>query len=162
MADLRIAVLTCAGPTADDVADDVCGRSLIEACEERGWLVVAYHVCQGDMESISTSLLEMTDLESADVVLTAGGIGLAPHEVAPEATARITERPLPGLAELVRRSAADSDAALAFQRGVAGIRGRSIVVNLPADPQAAMKAFRATADLFEEATAMIDSREVRS
>lgn len=162
MADLRVAVLTCAGVSADDVSDDVSGRALIEACEERGWLVVAYHVCQGDMESISTSLLEMTDLEGADVVFTVGGVGLAPCDIAPEATTRIMERPLPGLADIVRRSAADSDAAIAFQRGVAGIRGRSIVVNLPADPERAMTAFRATADLFEEASATIDPREARS
>jgi len=158
MSDLRIAVLTCSDSSAEGTADDECGRALIEACEDRGWLVVAYHVCASDLECITTSLLEMTDMENADVVLTTGGTGLGPRDMTPEATERVIERSTPGLAEHVRQACADTDAGRALSRGTAGIRGRSLIVNLPDDLGHVMVSFECVAGLFEPAVALMHGR----
>ncbi len=150
MSDVRIAILTTTDAVAHAEADEA-GRSLIDACEERGWLVVAYHVCPDDIECISTSLLEMTDMEGADIVLTSGGTGIGPREVTPEATTRIVEREVPGLADLVREACRTDDDMCALSRGVAGIRGRSLIVNLPGGAGGAMTAFGRVGELLTRA-----------
>jgi len=159
MSDLRLAVLTCSDSCAQGISEDACGRAVIEACEARGWLVVAYHVCASDMECVSTSLLEMTDMENADIVLTLGGIGLDPRDMTPEATGRIIERPTPGLAELVRHACSDTEATCALSRGTAGMRGRSLVINLPDGVESALASFDRAADLFESAVVMMRGQE---
>lgn len=155
MSDLRIAVLSCSDSASSGSADDDCGRVLIEACEARGWLVVSYHVCPDEIECITTSLLEMTDMEGVDIALTLGGVGLRPRDITPEATARILERPVPGLAEIVRRGCGADVLECALSRGVAGIRGHSLIVNLPGDPDRVQAGFAAVADLFEGAVEMM-------
>lgn len=155
MSDLRIAVLSCSDPASAGTAEDEAGRALIEACEARGWLVVSYHVCPDEVECITTSLLEMTDMEGVDIALTLGGVGLRPRDITPEATARILERPVPGLAELVRRGCGADALECALSRGVAGIRGQSLIVNLPGDPVRVHAAFAAVADVFEGAVRML-------
>ena len=159
MSDLRIAVLTCSDSAAERITQDECGLAIIEACETRGWLVVAYHVCASDTECVSTSLLEMTDMENADIVLTLGGIGLDPRDMTPEATGRIIERPTPGLAELVRHACSNTEATYTLSRGIAGMRGRSMVINLPDGVESALASFERVADLFESAVVMMRGRE---
>jgi len=159
MSDLRIAVLTCSDSSADGTADDLSGRALIDACEDRGWLVVAYHVCASDMECVTTSLLEMTDMENADVVLTIGGIGLSPRDMTPEATARVTERSIPGLAEVLRQAYPATESSRVLSRGTAGMRGYSLIVNLPGELDSATASFECVADIFEPAVAMMRGRK---
>lgn len=159
MSDLRVAVLTCSDASAEGTAEDECGRAIIEACEARGWLVVAYHVCASELECVSTSLLEMTDMENADIVLTLGGIGLDPRDMTPEATGRIIERSTPGLAELIRHACSDTEATCALYRGTAGTRGRSLVINLPDGVESALASFDRAAGLFESAVVMMRGRE---
>ena len=155
MSELRIAVLTCAAPPGAGDFDDTVGREIIDACEERGWLVVAYHVCPGEMECITTSILEMADMESADVVLTIGGTDLGPHDMAPEATERVCERLVPGLAEAIRSAARATDPGLILSRATAGIRGSSLVVNLPGHGEPAHASFGAIAGYLEQAAARL-------
>lgn len=155
MSDLRIAVLSCSDSASSGSADDDAGRALIEACEARGWLVVSYHVCPDEIECITTSLLEMTDMEGVDMALTVGGVGLRPRDITPDATMRIIERPVPGLAELVRRGCGADALECALSRGVAGIRGHSLIVNLPSDPERVRTSFDAVAGLFEGAVDMM-------
>ncbi len=160
MSDLRIAIVTCSDSCAAGTADDEAGRAIIEACEARDWLVVAYHVCSDEMECISTSLMEMSDMEDADVVMTVGGTGLGPRDVTPEATSRVIERPVPGIAEMVRDACRSDETYGALSRGIAGMRGRNLIINLPGGGTArALASFEHVAPLFEGAVAMIRGDE---
>ncbi len=155
MAELRVGVLTCSDTRSAGEAEDTAGRALIELAEERGWLVVAYHVCPDDRECIGASLMEMADVEEADVVFTAGGTGLGPRDVTPEATLDVAEREAPGIAEYLRmRSAAVTGRAI-LSRGVAATRERTLIVNLPGSEKAVRESFGFLADQLEHAVDMM-------
>jgi molybdenum cofactor synthesis domain-containing protein len=154
VAELRIGVLTCSDTRAKGEADDTAGRALIDLSEQRGWLVVAYHVCPDDREAIAASLMEMCEIEEADVVLTCGGTGLGPRDVTPEATLDLAERLVPGIAEAIRLESFKVTPRAILSRGVAGLRGRTLIINLPGSEKAARETFSFVADQLEHAVEM--------
>lgn len=157
MGELRIAVLTCSDSRAAG-AEDFGGRALIELAEGKGWTVVAYHVCPDDRECIAASLIEMCDAEESDVVLTCGGTALGPRDVTPEATVDISEREIPGIAELVRRQLTEGNPRMMLTRSACAQRGNTLILNLPGGEQAAREGFSAVVEQLETAVAMIRGR----
>ena len=155
--DLRIGILTCSSDCARGDCDDALGQRFVEVCEARGWLVVAYHVCRNNSESVGTSLIEMTEVDEVNVVLTLGGTGLAPSDVVPEAMARVCERSVPGIAEAIHARISAIDPWLMMSRATAGIRGRSLIINLPDAEKPALDAFEFIAGQLERAVAAIES-----
>ncbi len=155
MAELRVGVLSCSDSRACGEAEDLGGRRIVELCEERGWLAVAYHVCPDDPESICTSLLEMCDLDEVDVAFTIGGTALGPRDVTPESTKRVCERMVPGLAEMIRARTVTSEPDLMLSRATAGVRGHTLIVNLPGGDEHAVDAFYVVADQLERASEML-------
>ncbi len=151
MADLRVGVLTCSDSRGRPGARDDAGRTLIEACGERGWFVVAYHVCPNDIECIAASLIDMCDAEEADAVFTLGGTGVGSRDVTPEATECVCERFVPGVAEAVRRNIAESDPAQVLSRAISGVRGSTFIVNLPGGIGPTRAAFEYVAEFLETA-----------
>lgn len=155
MAELRVGVLTCSDTRARGEAEDTAGRALIELVEERGWLVVAYHVTKDDRESIGASIMEMADVEDADIVLTCGGTGLGPRDVTPEATLDTAERLVPGIAEAIRSESYRVTKRAMLSRGLAAQRGATLIINLPGSEKAARESFGFVADQLEHAVEMI-------
>lgn len=155
MAELRIGVLTSSDTRSKGEAEDTAGRALMALAEERGWLVVAYHVCPDDRECIGASLMEIADVDEADIVFTCGGTGLGPRDVTPEATRDVAERPVPGIAEYIRASSMQITKRAMLSRAVAAVRGRTLIVNLPGSEKAARESFAFIADELEHAVEMM-------
>ncbi|MDZ4064559.1 MAG: molybdopterin-binding protein, partial [Coriobacteriia bacterium] len=125
------------------------GLALIDACEQRGWVIVAYHVVPDDPEAITASLIELADVEGADAVFTLGGTGLGVSDLTPEATELVCERIVPGIPEAIRAHMRQTDPCHMFSRATAGVRGRTLIVNLPGGPEATMGAFGVIAEMLE-------------
>ena len=89
-----------------------------------------------DLETIARSLADMADALRVDLVLTTGGSGVAPRDVTPEATLRVVERQMPGIPEAARIATAARTPLAMLSRAVAGIRGRTLIVNMPGSPKA--------------------------
>jgi len=159
MDDLKIGVLTVSNECALLGQDDEIGKSLVEACEDRGWLVVSYHVTACEDEAVAASLIEICDADEADVVLTVGGTGIRHADVTPEVTSRMCERLVPGVAETMRCPLRDDDAHLSLWRGVAGVRGNTLIVNLPGEQSRALGSFAVVSTVLPEAVAQL--REAR-
>ena len=155
MAELRIGVLTCSDTRSKGEAEDTAGRALIELSEAAGWLVVAYHVCPDDRESISASLMEMCDVEDADIVFSCGGTGLGPRDVTPEATMAVAERPVPGIAEFLRAESLKVTKRAMLSRATAAQRGHTVIINLPGSEKAARESFGFVAPQLEHAVEMV-------
>lgn len=155
MGDIRVAVLTCSDSRAVGDANDEAGHAVIETCEAREWLVVAYDVCADDAECIATSLIEMADMDEADVVLTLGGTGLGPRDITPEVTESVCERLAPGIAEAVRTASREIDPSYLLSRAIAGTRGDTLIVNLPGGTDATMSGLAAIIDHLEQAVDMM-------
>ncbi len=153
--EITIAVLTCSDTRAAGEAEDTAGRELVRLSEEQGWRVVAYAVCPDDEGRIMAALIDMADEQEADVILTCGGTGLGPRDITPEATARICDRLVPGIAEAVRAESARITRRAMLSRGCAGMRGRTLVINLPGSEKAARETFGFVADQLEHAVTMM-------
>ena len=152
---LSIAVLTCSDTRAAGEAEDTAGPALVKLCEERGWRIAAYTIRPDDEESIHREIVKMCDDLAADVVLTCGGTGLGPRDVTPEATAEACERMVPGIAEAIRAGSLRVTQRAMLSRGLAGLRGRSLVINLPGSEKAARETFGFVADQLEHAVEMM-------
>ena len=108
-------------------------RELVE--EELQGTVVDYRVVPSETDEVMAALIEMADYHAADLIATIGGSESAPRDIVPEATRQVIDKEVPGIAEAIRayRLAKSPDAV--WQRGIAGIRGRTLIVNLPGDPK---------------------------
>lgn len=131
---MRIAVLTISDAGSRGEREDLSGPAIAQWAMGQGYDVVARELVPDEQQAISEWLLRWADNDSADVVLTTGGTGLAPRDVTPEATLPILTREAPGIAEAIRLSNYPKVPYAVLSRGVAGVRGRTLIVNLPGSP----------------------------
>ncbi len=120
---------------------DVSGETIQElVTAELGATVVQYAVIPDDAAVIQARLTAWCDEERLDLVLTTGGTGFAPRDVTPEATATVIERPTPGLSEAIRAAGLAVTPFAMLSRAISGIRGRTLIVNLPGSPKGVREA----------------------
>ena len=139
MTDLRgakVAVLTLSDSIARGEHEDRSGELIAETVRAAGGDVVARDVLPDDQERIAARLRSYADALGADLVLTTGGSGVAPRDVTPEATLQVVDRLVPGLVEAARVQTLAKTPLAMMARGVAGIRRRTLILNLPGSPKA--------------------------
>jgi molybdenum cofactor synthesis domain-containing protein len=124
-------VLTVSDGVAEGTRDDESGELLAGLLAGEGYQVER-RVVPDDRDAIAEAIAELAE-ESA-VVLTTGGTGLAARDVTPEATSEVLERPVPGIAEAIRAESIAKTPHALLSRGLAGVRGETLVVNLPGSP----------------------------
>lgn len=134
---MRIAILTISDRSARGERPDDSGPLIRQFAQER----LAAEVAQADvipdeLAAIRDTLAAWCDQGGVDVIFTTGGTGFAPRDVTPEATRAVIEREAPGLAEAMRAASLQATAHAMLSRAVCGIRGRTLIVNLPGSPKA--------------------------
>src|SRR4051794_28967613 len=139
---IRVAVLTVSDSVSQGTCKDLSGPALVEHCRKKEWSVVAHEALPDDRNMISSRLRTWTDENTAALILTTGGTGIAPRDVTPEATADIIERHIPGLPELMRTRGLEQTSFSVLSRAVVGSRGTSLIVNLPGSPKGAVHSLR--------------------
>jgi len=132
----KAAVLTVSDGVSQGVREDRSGDLLAELLVAEGYEVVR-RVVPDEREEIAAALRELAG--EARVVLTTGGTGVAPRDVTPEATRAIIDREAPGLAEAMRAASLKVTPHAMLSRAVCGIRGRTLIVNLPGSPKACLE-----------------------
>ena len=128
---MRIAILTVSDAGARGERADTSGDAVVAWAEARSARVVDRQLVPDESNRIVPVLLGWCDRDEADLVLTTGGTGLSPRDITPEATRVVIEREAPGIAERLRITSIDSFPRAALSRGLAGVRNRTLVVNLP-------------------------------
>ncbi len=131
----RVAVLTVSDSVAAGRQPDTSGDLLVDWVSAQGAQLAARDVTGDERDRIASTLRRYADEVKAELVLTTGGSGVAPRDVTPEATVDVAERLVPGLPEAARQRTAGATPLAILSRGVAGIRGRTLIVNLPGSPQ---------------------------
>lgn len=123
-------VITASNRASAGVYPDRSGQSLAEGLAGFGLVVSGPEVLPDDADQLTAAMTRAV-AGGADLVVTTGGTGLSPTDVTPEATARVIERPVPGLADALRRYGQDKTPYAVLSRGLVGIVGRTLVINLP-------------------------------
>lgn len=135
---MRVAIITTSTKIYKGLEDDTSGEMIKAYLEEfEGIEIVFTKALPEDREVISTVLQRMADGDMADLILTTGGAGCAPEDCTPEATMDVIERPTPGIAEGMRAYAMQKTKRTMLNRGEAGIRNKTLIVNLPGKAKAA-------------------------
>lgn len=137
MTELQVGILTISDRSARGERQDLSGPALAEAIQAQGWRVRRAEVIADDLETIQDTLAAWADSGALHLILTTGGTGFAPRDVTPEATLAVVDRLAPGLAEAMRLASLKVTPHAMLSRAVAGIRGRTLIVNLPGSPKAA-------------------------
>lgn len=128
-ADTRALVVTASNRASAGVYDDTSGELLEESLRALGFTV--RRVVLPDDEALLADALRTGVAEGRDLILTTGGTGLTPTDRTPEATRAVIEREAPGIADAVRRAGSDKVPTAVLSRGIAGIAGKTLIVNLP-------------------------------
>jgi molybdenum cofactor synthesis domain-containing protein len=134
---IRFGILTLSDRAARGERADASGPALADLIRAQSWSVIAQEILPDDESAIRAALIAWADSGNFDVILTTGGTGFAPRDVAPEATRAAIQREAPGLAESMRAESLKKTPHAMLSRAVAGIRGRVLIVNLPGSPKAA-------------------------
>jgi molybdenum cofactor synthesis domain-containing protein len=135
LASLRTAVLVVSDRVAAGSHEDKSGKEARRLLAGWGADVAHYEIVPDDMDAIRERLLHYADRDRLDLVVTSGGTGFASRDVTPEATRSLLEKEAPGLSELIRRETQRFTPFAALSRGTAGIRGKTLFVNLPGSPR---------------------------
>ncbi|MGE5225215.1 MAG: MogA/MoaB family molybdenum cofactor biosynthesis protein [Omnitrophica WOR_2 bacterium] len=136
---LRFGILTVSDRSSQGQRPDSSGPALEEAVAKRGWQVLRRDIVPDDLATIKETLFHWANGRDLDVILTTGGTGFSPRDVTPEATLAVIERGAPGLAEAMRSASLKTTPHAMLSRAAAGIRGRTLIVNLPGSPKAAVE-----------------------
>ncbi|HXJ15869.1 MAG TPA: MogA/MoaB family molybdenum cofactor biosynthesis protein [Candidatus Polarisedimenticolia bacterium] len=152
---MRVSILTISDSVAAGKAEDRSGPALISRCRELGWRIVSSAVRADDRPAIEAFLKEAADSNDADVILTTGGTGLGPRDITPEATVAVADRLIPGLPEHMRAASVAKTRRALLSREAAGIRGKTMIINLPGSPRGAVESLDAIADLLPHAVSII-------
>ena len=140
---MRVAVITLSDSGYAGKRSDLSGPAIQEMVEERGWTVVQTTLLPDRREMLEKELRRLCDGGLADLILTTGGTGFSPTDVTPEATMAVVERPTPGIPEAMRYYSLQITPRAMLSRAAAGIRGRTLIVNLPGSPKAVRECLQA-------------------
>ena len=133
---MRVAIITLSDSGYAGQREDRSGPVIRAMAEEAGYEVVHTALLPDGVEPLAGELKRLCDGDLADLVLTTGGTGFSPADLTPEATLSVVERPAPGIAEAMRWQSLQITPRAMLSRAAAGIRGKTLIVNLPGSPKA--------------------------
>jgi molybdopterin adenylyltransferase len=152
---MRVSVITISDSVSAGKSEDRSGPAVAARCKELGWEVVSSKVLPDERSAIQTLVADISDASDADVIFTTGGTGVGPRDVTPEATIAVAERLIPGFGERMRTEGAKKTPRAILSRGVAGIRGTTIIINLPGSPRGAIESLDAIAEFLPHSISIL-------
>jgi molybdenum cofactor synthesis domain-containing protein len=152
---IRYGILTLSDRSARGERPDTSGPQLAKLIQAEGWSVVRQALLPDEESAIREILISWADSGEIDVILTTGGTGVSPRDVTPEATRAVIEREAPGLAEAMRATSLKVTPHAMLSRIVTGIRRKTLIINLPGSPKAAMENFQVVIPVLPHAVQLL-------
>jgi len=132
----KVAIITASDKGAIGERIDTSGQLIIDMMTEAGYEIHGKVILPDDRATLSEAMVALCDDEKVDLILTTGGTGFSPRDWTPEATKDIIERDVPGIPEAMRYYSLQITPKAMLSRSVAGIRGKTLIINLPGSPKA--------------------------
>jgi molybdenum cofactor synthesis domain-containing protein len=152
---IKVAILTVSDSCSQQKREDVSGQTIKNLLGDDKFDVCEYKIVADEQRSIKEALICFADEAKADIVLTTGGTGLGPRDVTPEATAEVCHKMVPGLTEIMRSEGLKKTKNAILSRGSAGIRGNTLIINLPGSPKAVKESLEVILDVLGHAVEMM-------
>jgi molybdopterin adenylyltransferase len=152
---MRAAVITISDKGYAGQRQDASGPLLAERLQQVGAEVLSQTIVPDEPQLIREALIHLADEQGMDLIVTTGGTGPAPRDHTPEATRAVIEREMPGIAEALRFEGYKKTPLAVLSRGIAGIRGRCLIVNLPGNPRAVAEGMDTLSAILPHAVQMI-------
>lgn len=137
------------------ISDDVSGNKLVDLITSIDGEIIERIVTTDDLENLRNTIHTLTEREEINLIITTGGTGFGPRDSTPEATRAVIEREAPGLAETMRRETAAKTPMAMLSRGVCGIRGKTLIINLPGSPKGVEECFEVIRPVLRHAIDLI-------
>jgi molybdopterin adenylyltransferase len=154
---ITFAILTVSDRSAAGIREDLSGPALGEAVKRAGWVVYATAIIPDEIQLIVDQLKTWADSDEIQIILTTGGTGFSPRDITPEATETVIDRQTPGLAEAMRAGSLKITPHAMLSRAAAGIRGNTLIINLPGSPKGALENFRIIAPVLPHAVQLLEN-----
>lgn len=151
----RCAVLTISTGCAAGTREDLSGPEAARLLERAGFAVVARAIVPDTVEAIAAALTGWADLDQIPLIVTSGGTGLTPNDVTPEATLSVLQRIVPGIPEAMRMRTLSATPMAMISRGVAGTRGKSLIINLPGSPKGVRECLEVALPVLQHGIALL-------
>ena len=155
---IHVAIVTISDSAVAGTRDDRSGPKVRERVEALGWKVTAQELVPDEADQISTMLCRLADSRTISVILTTGGTGVARRDVTPEATRAVIEREIPGVSEVMRSEGRKATPLAVLSRAIAGVRDRTLIVNLPGSPKGAVESLDAIVNLIPHIVDLLQGR----
>lgn len=153
--NIKAGVLTASDKGSRGERTDESGRIIADMIKQTGGEVVVYRLVPDDRAVISSALMEMSDEFGADLILTTGGTGFSPRDVTPEATLDVIDRQVPGIPEAMRWKSLQITPNAMLSRAVAGIRNKTLIINLPGSPKAVRESLEVILPILTHAVSVL-------
>jgi len=154
-----IGIITASDKGARGEREDTSGRLIATMMGELGE-VKSYKVLADDADVISHEMIVMADTLGMDLILTTGGTGMSPRDVTPEATLAVVDRQVPGIPEAMRARSLEITSRAMLSRAVAGMRGRTLIINLPGSPKGVQECLEVILPALEHGLAIMKGEAV--
>ncbi len=152
---IRFGILTLSDRSSRGERADSSGPALSNLIQAAGWSVVKQSLLPDEESAIREMLTSWADSGELDVILTTGGTGFSPRDVTPEATHAVIEREAPGLAEAMRAASLKVTPHAMLSRIVTGIRGKTLIINLPGSPKGAVENLQVVVSVLPHAVQLL-------
>lgn len=156
---IDVAILTISDRCSKGERTDTSGPALQDFCANLGWNVKKRDILPDDEAQIISMLSEWCDESGIDLVLTTGGTGFSYRDITPEATLKVIRRSAPGIMEHIRSQSIGLNKHAILSRGLAGIRGSTLIINLPGSESAALECIQYVYDVIPHACELLKNHE---
>lgn len=154
--EIKVGIITASDKGYAGERKDESGPEIKRIVEEKGFKVIAMRICSDDISMLEDAMIEFSDSIGCDLILTTGGTGFTPRDNTPEATEAVVEKLTPGFGEAMRAESMKITPRGMLSRATSGIRGKTLIINLPGSVKAVRECLGAIIDAVEHAVEMIN------